>query len=247
MAKFSPIHEVIENAINLDLANPGFLISEKEQGLKDSAIYMGCLDYYRCWPMKVRMARKYGMDGGQYTIPFDAVFNEGVPRIPKEQQKYAYFLGVMRVNKPSWNQMSNPNNFDRQLLGVSIQPNQYDPLKQITYETYEDLSTGQPQFDIDRTTSTINVMCPFGLGQLIWDFAVGFTNPEYVEMSKVDWLCTFISYRFIESIVQARSGIKLTNAGFDVSTAALEERLAYLREKVGKIKALSISYLCQWS
>lgn len=246
MAKFSPINEIIEDAITLDLANPGYTISVKEQSLKDAAIRLGTMDYYRCWPMKVRMTQTYSSTQTTSTITFDEIFAKGIPTIPEEQLPYAHFLGVMRVNRPSWNQRSNPNFFDRRLIGVQLDAGQMDILKSTLAETYEDLSTGQPQYEINRTNSTINVMLPFGLGQLIWDFAIGFSVPDYVEMSKVDFLCTFISYRLIESIIQARSGIKL-DADFEISTAALEKRLDYLREKVDQIKALSLSHLGQWS
>ncbi len=246
MAKFSPIRDIIEDAITLDLANPGYTISVKEQSLKDAAIRLGTMDYYRCWPMKIRMSQVYTTSQTTGTITFDEIFSKGFPQIPEEQLPYAHFLGVLRVNKPSWNQRSNPNYFDRRLIGVQLDAGQMDILKMTLAETYEDLSTGQPQYEINRTNSTINVMFPFGLGQLIWDFAVGFTTPEYCEMAKVDFLCTFISYRLIESIIQARSGVKL-DADFEISTAALEKRLDYLQEKVDQIKKLSISHLGQWS
>lgn len=246
MAKFSPINDVIEDAITLDLANPGYAISVKEQSLKNAAIRLGTMDYYRCWPMKVRMTTVYSATQTTGTITFDEVFAKGIPAIPEEQLPYAYFLGVMRVNRPSWNQRSNPNMFDRRLIGVQLDAGQMDILKSTLAETYEDLSTGQPQYEINRTNSTINVMHPFGLGQLIWDFGIGFTTPEYCEMAKVDFLCTFISYRFIESIIQARSGVKL-DADFEISTEALEKRLEYLRTKVDDIKLKALSHLGQWS
>lgn len=244
--KFSPIHEVIQDALNLDLANPGYNISIKEESLKNSAIRLGCMDYYRAFPLKVVLASKYSMSGGHLVIPFKRFFDMGNPKIPEEQQKYAHFLGIIRHNVPSWNQMSNPNNFDRQLLGVQVNPSQYDPLKSIAYETYEDWSHGQVSYQINRVNSTVDAIMPFGLGQIIWTAGIGFSSPEYVEMTKVDYLCKFISCRFIESIIQARTGVKLS-ADMEISTEALNKRLDWLREQVKDIQIKSKSHILQWS
>ena len=47
MAKFYPIRDLIDSAIALDVANPNFAISDKETLLKEAAIKLGTLDYYR--------------------------------------------------------------------------------------------------------------------------------------------------------------------------------------------------------
>ena len=52
MANFYPIKVLIDNAIALDVANPNLAISEKEMLLKDAAITLGTLDYYRSFPMR---------------------------------------------------------------------------------------------------------------------------------------------------------------------------------------------------
>ena len=53
MGNFSTIQKIIDNAIALDLANPNFAISDKEKLLRDSAVMLGCLDYYRTFPMRI--------------------------------------------------------------------------------------------------------------------------------------------------------------------------------------------------
>ena len=92
----------------------------------------------------------------------------------------------------------------------------------------------------------IEVLQPWGFGLLAWDFAIGFTSPEYVEMSKSDWLCKFISLRFIESIIQAREGVQF-DADFKLSTEALKERLKTLKEEVDSIKNHSVLHINQWT
>mgnify|MGYP003392730995 CR=1 FL=1 len=52
MASFYPIKDLINSAIALDVANPNLAISEKETLLKEAAITLGTLDYYRCFPMR---------------------------------------------------------------------------------------------------------------------------------------------------------------------------------------------------
>ena len=240
--RFPPIYHVINDALNLDISNPGFKISDQEIGLRNAAIRLGTMDYYRYWPFRVRTVHRYGMSAANLTIPFEAV----MAQIDEVWRNHAHYLGIMRINKPSWNQLSNPYNFDRYLLGVSVNgANNYDIMKTIAYETYEHLSTGAPQYEVDMMHSTIKVTVPFGVGQLIIDHAIGFNMPDLVEMTKVDWLCKFISYRFIESIINARSSVVL-KADFDISTEALKERLNRLKEEVDDIKKKAISHIVKW-
>lgn len=241
--RFSPIWLVIEDALNLDISNPGYNITSVEQGLRNSAIRLGTMDYYRYWPFRVRTVHRYGMGKENLEIPFESIMQ----KVDDKWKPYAHYLGVLRMNKPSWNQLSNPMNFDRFLLGVSTNSTyQNDILKTLTYETYEHLSTGAPQYEVDMMNARVKVTVPFGIGQIIIDHAIGFVTPELVEMTKVDWLCKFISYRFIESIINARSAVKL-DSDFDISTEALKERLAKLHEEVNNIKKYSIAHLCKWN
>lgn len=241
--RFPPIYRIIADALNLDISNPGYKISVQEQGLRNAAIRLGTLDYYRYWPFRVRTVHRYGMSAANLSIPFEEV----MAKLDEEWRSHAHYLGIMRINKPSWNQLSNPYNFDRYLLGVSVNgTNNYDIMKTIAYETYEHLSTGAPQYEVDMMHSQIKVTVPFGVGQLIIDHAIGFESPDLVEMTKVDWLCKFISYRFIESVINARSSVVL-KADFDISTDALKERLAKLKEETDNIKKYAISYLCKWN
>ena len=264
MANFSPIREVIENALNLDIANPNMAISTKEAGIRDAAVTLGCMDYFRHFPLRTTMSTTYNsgwggtntfnwaglvaprVENGNMVIPFEDVFTRASPRVPPEQLENAHFLGVMRVERPAWNTYSNPSMWDKQMLGIQVNNTMFDINKTILSNTLDDLSTGQPRYHINRMENRIEVMQPWGFGQLTWDFAIGFNNPEYVEFTKVDFLCKFISYRFIESIIQARDGVKL-NADFEISTEALKARLEKLKTEVDSIKSHSTLHLVQWS
>jgi len=240
--RFYEISTIIRDALMLDIANPGFMISEQEQGLRSAAIHLGTIDYYRYFPFRIRTLHRFGNTQTNLIIPFEFV----ISKLDEEWRPYSYYLGVGRINRPSWNQLSNPNNFDRYLLGVNISNNnQYDIMKTIAYETYEHLSTGNAQYEVDRMHSTINVTCPFGTGQLIIDHHVGFKTPCLVEPSKVDFLCKFISLRFIEAVIQARSAIEL-DADFTISTEALKNRYEKLKEEVDHIKKYSLSYIVKF-
>lgn len=259
------IQQIIDDAINLDLANPNLSISTKEQALKESAIRLGTLDYFRSFPMRINMETMYNsgygnastfnwsglsspvIENGMMIIPFEKVFTEGSPKVPPEQLDNAYFFGVMRVSRPAWNNYNSPANFDAQLLGIrQTTVNNYDIMKTLVSNTLDELSTGQPRYTINRMQDRIEVLQPWGFGILSWDFAIGFTSPEYVEMSKSDWLCKFISLRFIESIIQARDGVQF-DADFKISTDALKERLKTLKEEVDSIKNHSVLHINQWT
>ena len=69
MGEFSPIHNIIDNAIALDLGNPNFAISDKERLLKDAAVTLGCMDYFRTFPMPslyLTTYNSYGDSGGTF-------------------------------------------------------------------------------------------------------------------------------------------------------------------------------------
>ena len=266
MTSFPKIQTIIDAAIALDLGNPNFTISEKEAKLKDAAVQLGTLDYYRSFPFRSTMVTSYNsgynsnigaywagavvpkLENGMMYVTFDDVFSKSNPSVPEEQLKDAYFLGVMRVERPAWGNYSNPGNWSLQLLGVQTASSatNVNILNTVLNNTYDELSTGQIRYNIDRSRNRINILQPWGFGLCSFDFAIGFTSPEYVEMSRVDWLCKFISYRFIESIIQARSGVKLS-ADFEISTAALEERLKTLKDECEKIKVYSTLHANQWT
>lgn len=264
MADFYPIKTLIDNAIALDVANPNFAISDKETLIKDAAISLGTLDYYRAFPMRTTMCTAYSsssnymtafnwstvvkpsMEDGMLVIPFEDALSKAVPSVPADQMKNAYFLGVMRVERPAWNTWSNPSMWNMQMFGIQTGNSNFDLQSTILSNTLDDLSTGQPRYTINRMKNRIEVLIPWGFGMLSWDLALGFTSPEYVEPSKSDHLLKFISYRFIESIIQARSGVEL-QGDFKISVDALKTRLEKLKEECDSLRNHSVLHLAQWN
>jgi len=265
MANFYPIKTLIDNAIALDVANPNLAISEKETLLKEAAISLGTLDYYRVFPFRSTMCTAYSsdsgymstfnwssmvrptMENGMLVIPFEDALSKASPAVPVDQLQNAYFLGVMRVERPAWNTWSNPSMWSMQMFGVQVGNNSnYDLMSTVLSNTLDDLSTGQPRYTINRMKDRIEVLIPWGFGMLSWDLAIGFTSPEYVEPSKANHLLKFISYRFIESIIQARSGVQL-DGDFKISTEALQARLDKLKEDVDSLKQHAVLSLAQWN
>ncbi len=264
MAEFYPIKTLIDQAIALDVANPNLAISDKETLLKEAAISLGTLDYYRTFPMRINLCTAYSsssgfvstfdwsnvvkplMVDGMLVIPFDDVFSKGSPVVPSDQMQNAYFLGVMRVERPAWNTWSNPSMWNMQMFGIQVGNSNFDLMSTILSNTLDDLSTGQPQYTINRMKNRIEVLIPWGFGMLSWQLAIGFTSPEYVEPSKSDHLLKFISYRFIESIIQARSGVEL-DSDFKISTEALKARLDRLKEECDSLRNHSVLCVNQWN
>jgi len=264
MAKFYPIKDLIDSAIALDVANPNLAISDKEVLLKEAAIKLGTMDYYRFFPLRTTMCTAYSsdsgymstfnwssmvkpkMEDGMLVIPFDDALSKASPAIPKDQLDNAYFMGVMRVERPAWNTWSNPSMWSMQMFGIQVGNSNFDITSTLLSNTLDDLSTGQPRYTINRTKDQIEVLIPWGFGMLSWDLAVGFTSPEYVEPSKANHLLKFISYRFIESIIQARSGVQL-DADFKISTDALNARLDKLKEDIDSLKQHAVLSIAQWN
>lgn len=265
MGTFSPIRNIIDKALLLDLGNPNGSISEKESMLKEAAITLGCMDYYRTFPMRVIYMTTYNSSSGGNAIdwagvtpiqksedgmyiPFENFFKLGEPRVPAEQLEHAHLLGIMRIERPAWGNWANPGKWSTQMFGFPMtgQGTDFNLLREIYSNTLDEVSTGQPFCDIDRMNNRVLVRTPWGIGQISIYAAIGFDSPEYVEMSKVDFLCKFISYRFIESIIQARDGIKF-EADFSISTDALQRRLEKLKEEVDSIKNLSVVHMAQWA
>lgn len=266
MGNFSTIQKIIDNAIALDLANPNFAISDKEKLLRDSAIMLGCLDYYRTFPMRIIYLTTYDAssnavatfdwaglptpkkENGTMYIPFDDILTGGSPKVPTEQLDHAHFLGIMKVERPYWSNYSNPSMWEKSMFGFQVSggTNNYDIMSNLLSNTLDELSTGQPYYTINRMQNRVELFVPWGFGQLALSCCIGFDSPEYVEMSKVDFLCKFISYRFIESIIQARDGVKF-DADFDLSTDALKTRLEKLKEETDSIKNHTPLHLALWA
>lgn len=264
MAKFYPIKDLIDSAIALDVANPNFAISDKETLLKEAAIKLGTMDYYRFFPLRATMCTAYSSDSGHMStfnwssmvkpqmedgmlvIPFEDALSKASPKIPTDQLDNAYFMGVMRVERPAWNTWSNPSMWSMQMFGIQVGNSNFDITSTLLSNTMDDLSTGQPRYTLNRTKDRIEVLLPWGFGMLSWDLAIGFTSPEYVEPSKANHLLKFISYRFIESIIQARSGVQL-EADFKISTDALNARLDKLKEDIDSLKQHAVLSIAQWN
>ena len=264
MAKFSPIKDLIDSAIALDVANPNLAISDKETLLKEAAIKLGTMDYYRFFPLRTTMCTAYSsssgymstfnwstmvkpeMEDGMLVIPFEDALSKASPKIPADQLENAYFMGVIRVERPAWNTWSNPSMWNMQMFGIQVGNSNFDYQSTLLSNTLDDLSTGQPRYTINRTKDRIEVLIPWGFGMLSWDLAVGFNSPEYVEPSKANHLLKFISYRFIESIIQARSGVQL-EGDFKISTDALQARLDKLKEDIDSLKQHAVLSLAQWN
>lgn len=264
MVDFTPIKDIIDRALALDVGNPNGAVSEQERLLRENAISLGTLDYYRTFPMRLTMSTTYNAnnttttfdwagipplrkENGVVYITFDDFFLYATPKIPEEMKKYAYFLGILRMERPYWSSWSNPGAWERQMFGYQVSGTQnFDIMKTILNNTYDDLSTGQPRYMINRMQNRIDILQPWGFGQLSLEGAIGFTSPEFVEMSRVDNLCKFISLRFVESIIQARDGV-VFDADFQINTDALQRRLETLKEEVDSIKNDSVLHVNIWS
>ncbi len=255
MVKIGRMRHLINSALDLDLANPNLQISEKESLLRDRAIELGCLDYFRTFPLRLNYVTTYSTTGdatgtfswtgvtpphvenGETFIYYDDLLTGAVPAIADEDLEHAYFLGVIRMERPYFGNYSNPSLWSLQMFGYNMTTAQFatDPMKILLNNTYDDLSTGQPSYVLDNSRQRLVITPPFGIGQLSIQVAVGYDDPEYADFSKVDILSKFISYRFIEAIIQARDGVQF-EADFKISTDALQKRLERLHEQLDSVK-----------
>lgn len=257
MANFPKIRPLLEQALSLDLGNPNGTISNLERNIREQAITLGTLDYYRCFPMKSVYITTYNSstsgenvvwpgtapmkdDNGMY-IDINTMLTDSRPGIPSEQIGDAYVLGLLSVQRPPFSNLQNPSVWSTQMFGFvyGSSATNVDITAQLVNNSYDELSTGQCEYWIDRTRNRIQIISPFGLGQISIIAAIGFTSPEYVDMSKFDWLCKFVSYRFIESVITARESLQL-EADFTISTDALQRRLEKLKEETDSLKNDSV-------
>lgn len=267
MTQFPAIRPYIDAALALVLGNPNYSISTKEGLIKESAITLGTLDYYRVFPLRVVYMSAYNSTGGMTQtsvdwtgvhppkydnnsmyIPFEDFLSGGRPRIPDEQMDQAYFLGILRIERPYWGNWSNPSVWDSQFFGFPLgSSTTFDITSILLNNSYDELSTGQAKCWINRTQNRLEILSPWGFGQLSIEAAIGFMSPEYIEMQHVDWLCKFIEKRFIDSIIQARSGVKF-DGDFDISTDFLQKRSDVLQTEIDSIRNHSVlSRINQWS
>ena len=266
MVSFSPIKNIINAALDLDLANPNLAISEKEKLLRDRAILLGTMDYYRTFPMKSFYVTTFQTtsdaqgtfswagttpmhqdETGASYITFEELLTGSQPAA--YNLEHAYFLGIGKLDRNYFANYSNPSIFSLQMFGFA-QPGtstyNKDLLALLTANTYDEISSGQPQFTISRERERVYVTNPFGIGMISFLTYWGYDTPEYCDMPKVDFMCKFISYRFIEAIIQARDGIKF-DADFEISTTALQKRLDKLKDEIDSIRNHSILQQALWA
>lgn len=265
MANRNVIMNTIKAALDLDLANPNLAISEKENLLRERAILLGTMDYYRYFPRRSMYITTYSTtsnaddtfswsgvtpphtENGATYVTFDELLTGSTPAA--KDLDHAYFIGIMHGERPYFTQYSNPSLFSLQMFGfanpASVTTNT-DITGLLYKNTLDELATGQPIFTISTEDERVYITQPFGLGQLTFHTLWGYDTPEYIELSKIDFACKLISYRFIESIIQARDGVKF-DADFQISTEALQKRLDKLKEETDSIKNHSVLYQASWS
>lgn len=257
MAKSSQVMKVINAALDLDLANPNLEISQKESLLRERAIMLGTMDYYRYYPRRSMYITTYSttsgsdstigfiwngvkpphQENGATYFTFDEILEYSVPAC--KDLDHAYFLGLGKMERAPFSLLANPSIWDMALLGVanvgSVSATNKDILGLLYNNTLDELSAGQPQYTISMEEERVYLHPAFGIGQMSFQTYWGYDTPEYVEFDNVDIVCKFISYRFIESIIQARDGIKF-DADFQISTEALQKRLEKLKEETDSLK-----------
>ena len=263
-----PIMKVINAALDLDLANPNLAISEKESLLRDRAILLGTMDYYRYFPRRSMYITTYSttsgsdstigfiwngvlpphQENGATYITFDELLQRSTPAA--KDLDHAYFIGLGKMERAPWSLLANPSVWDMQMLGFanvgSVSPTNQDILGLLYNNTLDELSAGQPQYTVSTEEERVYLHPSFGIGQISFQTYWGYDTPEYIEVSKVDFACKFISYRFIEAIIQARDGVKF-DADFQISTEALQKRLEKLKEETDSIKNHSVLDQALWA
>ena len=117
------------------------------------------------------------------------------------------------------------------------------PLKQLAYNTINDLVTGETIYTIDRVNKTVNFILPVTIGQLVVDHAIGFTCWDVVEMSHCDFLSKLVCKRLLESIITSRTSAKLS-MDYSLDTTALQNQLSnlekYISENVHKYRRVPL-------
>ena len=127
-----------------------------------------------------------------------------------------------------------------------LNPSNLLMISQNIKNSLDELSAGQPQYTVSTEEERVYLHPSFGIGQISFQTYWGYDTPEYIEVSKVDFACKFISYRFIEAIIQARDGVKF-DADFQISTEALQKRLEKLKEETDSIKNHSVLDQALWA
>lgn len=263
-----PIMKVIKAALDLDLANPNLAISEKENLLRERAILLGTMDYYRYFPRRSMYITTYSttsgsdstigfiwngvlpphQENGATYITFDELLTNSVPAA--KDMDHAYFIGLGKMERAPWSILQNPSLWSMQMFGGanvgSVDAFNTDVLNLLYRNSLDELSAGQPQYTVSTEEERVYLHPSFGIGQISFQTYWGYDTPEYIEISKVDFACKFISYRFIEAIIQARDGVKF-DADFQISTEALQKRLEKLKEETDSIKNHSVLDQALWA
>lgn len=242
-----PIKDYVERTIRLSLGNPVMLLCEKEAQIKEDAEYVGLTDYYRLCPFVQRTFHNMsGMEGTSLSV----TFKEVIDQLPEHVRKYAYYVGMLRVDVSIGMSYQGLYSFDNYLLGTPLvnplaaysgSGNLFSrtdfPLKQLAYTTTTDLTTGEPYYFINRANECVDFILPVTIGQLNVEHAIGFHCFDMVSPDHADLLSKFICKRLLESVITSRTSVKL-KADFDIDVGALESQLgkieSFLKEEAPK-------------
>ena len=163
---------------------------------------------------------------------------------------HAYFIGLGKMERAPWSILQSPSLWSMQMFGGanvgSVTGYDTDITKLLFKNSLDELSAGQPQYTVSTEEERVYLHPSFGIGQISFQTYWGYDTPEYIEVSKVDFACKFISYRFIEAVIQARDGVKF-DADFQISTEALQKRLEKLKEETDSIKNHSVLDQALWA
>ena len=253
MADFPPTREYVERSIRLALGNPILAVCEKEQLIKEDAMANGLMDYYRICPYLVQKFYSiYGVKNSSFSVSFQEVIDS----LPDNVRPYAHYLGITRHDVSVGLSYQGLYTFDNYLLGTNlVNPiSSYSasgslysktdfPLKQLAYNTINDLVTGETIYTIDRVNKTVNFILPVTIGQLVVDHAIGFTCWDVVEMSHCDFLSKLVCKRLLESIITSRTSAKLS-MDYSLDTTAVQNQLSnlekYISENVHKYRRVPL-------
>ena len=183
-----PIMKVINAALDLDLANPNLAISEKESLLRDRAILLGTMDYYRYFPRRSMYITTYSttsgsdstigfiwngvlpphQENGATYITFDELLTNSVPAA--KDMDHAYFIGLGKMERAPWSILQNPSLWSTQMFGGanvgSVTGYDTDILNLLYKNSLDELSAGQPQYTVSTEEERVYLHPSFGIGQI---------------------------------------------------------------------------------
>lgn len=240
-------YEAIRRYMKSRVGAPIVDLCEPELCATDEAVEAASTRYWTALPYQTEDKIRMSILNTENTKTLEAIKDVSFGTDVNDPiRKDAYFFGIGRWDDAGLHNIHplGTNYFDQKLLGKNFayHPN-YRPVEDFRYladrallhSSTEDLLFGEPDYRYDIVKEEVTFILPPTEGVLHLWYNWGFCPSRTIEllpMAHFDLFKKMVTLEFLEVIIAARTGVVLSDAGFQIDVTDLTNKRDVLREEV---------------